>query len=248
MPDIPTYSPLDGFLAVAGQSFAYTLLQAPIDSINQLAKHSVGTENLVDLHIVSEPSNPPNYGSEMLGKMVGNALGAVPAFVLMNRLAGSAISRVAGVETAASLPVVARMAGAGAAGFSYDAVFHPVTATDEKNFWKIKGSNAATSAITFSAMEGISGGSFKVMDKYLPQLGEDQRSLQVDRILKKAMASSFAGFWGGYIATNTNVALSGKPFSWQDLNRNKNEYFMLATGAAGLNGVLGVLTRKAAAL
>ncbi len=246
MPDIPSYTNhSDGFLKAAGQSLAYNLLQAPIDSVNQIVKHTAGKDNLVDLHIVSAPVEQRANSSGELGQMVGNVVGALPYFVLLNRLGGSAVSRIVGVETAESLPVLAKMGGAAAAGFTYEALLRPVSARDESNFWQIKGANAVSSAITFATIEGIATSTNRLMDRHLPPIGDDQ-TVQAERILKRTMANALAGTLGAYVATDVNAGLAGKPITWENLHRNRNEYPMLTLGAVAINSTLGALTRRTA--
>ncbi|MBS1954946.1 MAG: hypothetical protein JST89_12215 [Cyanobacteria bacterium SZAS-4] len=138
------------------------------------------------------------------------------------------------------------MGGAAAAGFTYEALLRPVSASDEKNFWKIKGANAASSLITFAAMEGIATSTNRLMDRHLPLLGSDE-TVQAERILKRTMANALAGTLGAYVATDVNAGLAGKPVTWENLHRNKNEYPMLTLGAVAINSTLGALTRRTAA-
>lgn len=238
MPDIPSVRN-DGFLKAGGDALAYTLLQAPIDSLNQIVKHSVGTENLVDLHIASTPQPQKANSTGEIGQAIGGFVGTLPYFALANRFGVGAVAKVARYETAESLPVLARMAGAAAGGVAYDAVMRPVAASDENNFWKIKGAGAASAAITFGTMEGIAGGMKKGMDAIMPSLADDKNTFLADQIARKTIPSIFSGYIGGYVATDSYASLSGKPVVRDELDRelhkNKNLYPALTFAAAVIN-------------
>lgn len=246
MPDIPTHkaeSPRnDGFMQAGKDALLYSLVQAPIDSINQIAKHTINTE-LTDLHIVDAPKEQAEGSSGAYGQMLGGVVGTLPYFYALSRVGGATAAELTGVGTAESLSLRARMASAGASGFAYDALFHPVSAAEEKNFWRSKGINAISSGLTFAAMDGVAIGA----NKFISFSSDSSHFLSGTQpsatFARASLSSGIAGLAGGLVATESHSLLSGKGLTTENLGENMATFAILGMGSAAVDAALAAHTR-----
>lgn len=237
----------DGFWNAGRDALAYTLVQAPIDSINQLAKHSVGAEPLPNVHLVERPRPQESGSAGQYGEMAGNLIGTLPYFFGLNKIAGGAMSKVIRAETAHSLPVVARMGSGAAAGFTYDALLRPVSASDENNFWSTKGIGAASSALTFATMEGVAGKSGQLLaGEHAPRLLSGTKFGA--SLARNSISSGSAGLAGGLVMTESESVLNGKGLTTENLGSNMATYGLLSLGSIGIDSALRVRANKPGAL
>lgn len=248
MPDIPTHKAEaphnDGFIKAGKDALLYSLVQAPIDSINQIAKHTVNAQ-LTDLHIVDAPIAQAEGSSGAYGQMLGGVVGTLPYFYALSRVGGATAAELTGAGTAESLSLNARMASAGASGFAYDALFHPVSASEEKNFWRSKGINAISSGLTFAAMDGISTGANKFISRETSHLLSGTQPAAT--FARASVSSGVAGLAGGLVATESHSILSGQGVTTDNLGQNMATFAILGMGSAAVDAAISVHSRGVAA-
>jgi predicted NAD-dependent protein-ADP-ribosyltransferase YbiA (DUF1768 family) len=154
--------PTKGVFNNLAHSFAYTLVQAPVDGVSQLFDKGFGTSLQKSVHFMDAPVAAKFGTSDWAAQQVGGAAGMIAPYLLLHKGVSAAAGRpyqslsLAGGQSLSRF-ALAESGVAAAAGTIYGGVFTPVN-PDSKNFWGDRFANAATTGITFGTLSGTSIG------------------------------------------------------------------------------------------
>ncbi len=154
--------PTKGAFNNLAHSFAYSLVQAPVDGVAQLFDKGFGTSLQKSVHFMDAPIAAKFGTSDWAAQQVGGAAGMIAPYLLLHKGVSAAAGRpyqslsLAGGQSLGRF-ALAESGVAAAAGTIYGGVFTPVN-PDSKNFWGDRFANAATTGITFGTLSGTSIG------------------------------------------------------------------------------------------
>lgn len=200
---------------------AYTAIQEPINGLTQLVNHTAGTK-LEPIELVFSPLE------DNLWTKGGAFCGTLFDVAIASRIAGSAVSKV-GLAKGALAPMLT-----GGLGGAMYGVMLPVDepggyfdATQNANYWQLKGRNVAVLAGTFATMAGAS--QLLGSAGFLGEAGK--RTLLQDVAL-----GGLSGAPAGAVNAELSSLLDGKGLaSAGDLVSNTLNYGAFGAAMGGLN-------------
>jgi hypothetical protein len=225
-----------------GHSFAYQLVQAPVDAVAQMVDGKANGSAREAVHFIDAPAAAQFGTADWVAQQSGQALGAILPILAIHSGVSAALesnysvkatlamsenlSVLSGKQQVAS--VGAKIAESGLTGVVYSGVFTP-TATDEQNLWQAKARNAAVGGLTFATLSGSSLG--------LKSLGESTVASRpaLSSLLRSDLASGvMSGVPAGLVSANANSLLSGKGFA------GATEQIQSVIGFSTIGGAMGM--------
>jgi len=242
----------EGFIGALRHSFAYGLVQAPLQGVAQVIDHTAGQafhtnfyDRTKDL-LIKAPEEARFGSADWYGQTFGGALAVLPWFILTRnglRAAegASAVTRglVVASEEAASAKTFFETAGfkttleSGLTGAAYSGLFRPTNDSDT-NYWQAKTQMMAKDFVTFSALTASSMSIASKLNYYvaLPMV---QDSAIMKDIAAKGVAITTGILSAGPAAVaGTTVDLitnaGQKPLRFQDFAKDVYSYAVVGAG------------------
>lgn len=205
-----------------GRSFAYSMLQAPVDAVTQIIDRQFDTETCNALHVLDAPDQAEFGTMRWTAQQVGSTAGSIVPFLLIHKGVKSALGSPTEI-TARSLPLSTqaslRMRDLAITGGIYGTVFTPVESSYSPTFWQDRFKNGAISSLTFATMAGTGIG--------VQQLGQRLGS----RALSSSIAANtLAGLPAGLVHADATALLKENRFATGQ-ERTQSAVTFAATGA-----------------
>lgn len=205
-----------------GRSFAYSMVQGPVDALTQIVDREFGTELCNKLHVLDAPDQAEFGSMRWTAQQVGSTAGAIVPFVLAHKAVKSTLGSPSEI-TARSLPLSTqaglRVRDLAITGGIYGTFLTPVESSYSPTFWSDRFKNGAISSLTFATMAGGGVG--------VQQLGQ--------RLGSRALSSSIAantisGLPAGLVHADATALLKENRFATGQ-ERTQSAVTFAATGA-----------------
>ncbi len=205
-----------------GRSFAYSMVQAPVDAVAQLVDRSFDTDLLNTVHKIDAPDQAEFGTMRWASQQIGSTAGSIVPFLLIHKAVKSTLGSPSEI-TARSLPLSSqaslRIRDLAITGGVYGTVFTPVDSTYSPTFWQDRFKNGAISSLTFATMAGTGVG--------VQQLGQRLGS----RALSSSLAANtIAGLPAGLVHADATALLKSGRFATGE-ERTQSALTFAATGA-----------------
>ena len=204
-----------------GQSFAYQLVQAPVDAVAQMVDGKANGSTREALHFIDAPAAAQFGTADWVAQQSGQALGAILPVLAIHSGVSTALESNYSVKASLAMSenlsvltskqqivsVGSKIAESGLTGVVYSGVFTP-TGTEEQNLWQAKLKNAAVGGMTFATLSGSTFG--------LKSLGESSFASRpaLSNLLSSDLATGvISGVPAGLVSANAHSLLSGKGFA-----------------------------------
>lgn len=216
----PVASPLQEFVHGVRDAFAYTLIQAPVKGVSQLADRTIGTNWERNCNWFAEPEAAAVGTHKWYGQVLGGTVGAALPFIAMHRLVGAGAATRMELQTGYGLgrQALQPLMKSALTGAVYAGVFTPVREEDG-NFWAARARNATVAGIAFPL---LTAGAIGLKSTGNPWLKND------------IVASALPGLPAGIVSADLHALLKDGKFATMNERYQSSATYMV--GGAFLGG------------